>query len=234
MIELFDRHKGLFGEEAFACIRRSRVLVAGAGGLGSTVLQLLVRGGFGTIYIYDYAVVDLPDLNRQLLYNLSHVGVPKVEAACSVLLGINPDASIIPRQEKISRESVLPEVDFVIDCLDTFEDRFSLDEVVFKRGVPLIHGGVSGFFGQVTTLIPGKTQGFQELFGNERPPEDRDIPRQVFPPAVTAVASILASEAFKLASGRTQELLAGTMLTLDFHSNSFEIIRLGNAKVTDP
>jgi len=225
-MDRYDRHKGLFGEEAFACIRKSRILVAGVGGLGSTVLQLLARGGIGIIYIYDYACVDLPDLNRQLLYDLSHVGRPKVEAACTVMKAIDPDVCIVPSREKISRETAMPVVDFAIDCLDTFADRFVLDEVFFKRGIPLIHGGVDGFFGQVTTLIPGKTQGFQELFGNEQPSEERNIPRQIFPPAVTAVASVLASEAFKLASGKTGDLLAGKMLTLDFLSNSFEIIHL--------
>lgn len=225
-MDRYDRHRGLFTEEEFRRIRRSRVLVAGAGGLGSTVLQLLVRGGFGTIIVCDDAIVDLPDLNRQLLYGMPHLGMPKVEAARAVLLNINPDVTVKTLRERITSSTLLPEVDVAIDCLDNFEGRFVLDELLFERGVPVIHGGVSDVFGQVTTFLPGVTQGFRELFGNISPPDDRTANRQIFPPAVLVVASLLASEAFKLASGRTNDLLAGRMLVVDIASNAFDIIAL--------
>lgn len=225
-MDRYDRHRGLFGEEAFRRIRRCRVLVAGAGGLGSTVLQLLARGGFGTIFVYDDAIVDLPDLNRQLLYGMSHLGMPKVEAARAVLSSINPDLTVVACQELITAATKIPEVDIAIDCLDNFAGRFALDELFFARGVPLIHGGVSEGFGQVTTFLPGKTQGLRELFGNGGPPDEPELKRQIYPPVVTAVASLLASEAFKLATGRFGELLAGKMLILDVLANSFDLLDL--------
>ncbi|HOY65442.1 MAG TPA: HesA/MoeB/ThiF family protein [Candidatus Ozemobacteraceae bacterium] len=229
-MDRYDRHRPLFGEAAFARLRRSRILVAGAGGLGSTVLQLLARGGFGEIYIYDDAVVDPPDLNRQLLYGTRHLGRGKAEAAREVLGEINPDVFIHGVPERITASTVLPEVDLVVDALDTFEARFVLDDLCHERKIPWIHGGVSDFFGQVTTFVPGVTQRFRELFGSVAQTDVPGTSRTIYPPVVTAVASVIASEAFKLASGADGELLIGKLLTIDLRLNSIDWIELAPAR----
>ena len=80
---------------------------------------------------------------------------------------VNPEITIIPHQENIIIESELPEVDIVMDCLDNFQSRLVLEKIFWKKDTPIIHGGISQYFGQVTTLIPGKTANFSELFGED-------------------------------------------------------------------
>ncbi|HEY9069775.1 MAG TPA: HesA/MoeB/ThiF family protein [Candidatus Ozemobacteraceae bacterium] len=225
-MDRYDRHRPLFGEEAFERLRRCRILVAGAGGLGSTVLQLLARGGFHDIYIYDDANIDLPDLNRQLLYDTRHLGRSKLEVACEVLRDINPDATLHGVPERITASTILPDVDIVVDALDTFEARSVLDDLCHGRRIPWIHGGVSDFFGQVTTFVPGVTQRFRELFGSMPSLEAAGGVHTIYPPVVTAVASVMASEAFMLAGGNTGNLLTGRLLTIDLRVNAFECIEL--------
>ena len=219
-MERYQRHASLLGPEDFKKIEAARILVAGAGGLGSTVLHLLARTGFGEIHFYDDALLDAPDLNRQLLYDTHDLGQNKADIALKKLTRINPDIHLVSHREKLTRTTQPPPVELVIDCLDTFESRFILEPLFFDRGIPIIHGGASQYFGQVTTLLPGKTPPLSELFGHEIAETDATRTKEIFPPVVVQVASIQVSEAVKLICGQWDHLLLNQLLVIDLFSNT--------------
>jgi molybdopterin/thiamine biosynthesis adenylyltransferase len=232
-MQQYARHATLFSDAQFACIQKTRVLVAGAGGLGSTVLQLLTRYGFGEIHFYDDGVLDPPDLNRQILYTSQDLGSPKASTAKTLLEAINPQVKIVAHQERLSKDSNLPDVDFVMDCLDNFAGRLLLDERFFQRQIPVIHGGASTFFGQVTTLVPGKTLGLAGIYGERNMQDSPGCPKDIYPPVVTAVASVQASEAVKLACGLYDKLLLNKIQVIDLLTNSFDMIKIQGPSIDE-
>ncbi len=225
-MQKYSRHLNLIGEANFKKIRKAKVLVAGAGGLGSHVLQLLTRFGFGSIHIFDPGILDTPDLNRQIIYNQNDLGTFKVESASSNLKKINSDINIVSHKQLIENKSSVPKVDVVVDCLDNFKGRLVLETLFLKNGIPIIHGGVSQFYGQVTTLIPGETLPLSEIFGKDFMETADTTSKDIFPPTVMNVASIQVSETIKLVSGMKEKLLIKKLLTIDLRSNHFDIIEL--------
>lgn len=218
---MFERHQELLGD----CLERitnSKILIAGVGGLGSTVSELAVRTGFKEIYLVDYKEVDDPDLNRQILYTKDDVDKHKLDAAEERLKRIS-DVNIIKIKEKINEDFEIPNVDIVVDCLDNFKTRYILEEKSFEKRLPFIHGGVKGYAGQVTVLYPHKTKRLKEIFGNI---EDDLKPPQVFPPVVTLVGSIQLSEAVKIICGDEDGSLMNRLLVIDLSTSTFDVIYL--------
>jgi molybdopterin/thiamine biosynthesis adenylyltransferase len=177
-----------------------RVVVAGAGGLGTHVLDMLARLAPLQIEIWDPSILDVPDLNRQMLYTEADLGVFKVEAARRRLKDINPSLTIECRAEAIDSASKLGDliggVDVCFDCLDSFAARAALEEAVIhstqrfnkKAAIPpLFHGGVSGYFGQAAMLLPPDF-GYARFFGPNFS-EIPDSPKAVMPFSVAMVAA---------------------------------------------
>ncbi|MCD4832182.1 MAG: HesA/MoeB/ThiF family protein [Bacteroidales bacterium] len=214
------------GEIKFAKIKKASVMVAGAGGLGSTVLNLLVRLGIGTIHFFEFAEIDLPDLNRQVLYNSENIGKPKCRIAFENLKKINPEVEIIAHCEKIIEKTEIPEVDLVFDCLDNFTSRYILDDLIYPKGIPMVHAGVSSYFGQLTVIIPGETECLRKVISVEAARFDEKINKKIFPPVVTTMASLQVSEGIKYLTGDFKNLLYGKILVIDLLSNSFDVINI--------
>ena len=150
----------LFGEEGQEKIRKARVFVAGTGGLGSPISTYLAVAGVGKIIIADFDIVDPSNLNRQFLHHERDIGRDKVESAKEKLLSMNPEIKVDTIKEKITDEnisSIIPPCDLIIDALDNFDTRHVLNKLAVERKISFIHGAVSGYRGQVTTVIPGKT-----------------------------------------------------------------------------
>ncbi len=226
-MELYSRHSSLLGDLQFDKIQKSSVLVAGAGGLGSTVLNLLARIGVGKIHFYEYAELDLPDINRQILYTSDDVGNMKCPTAIDALKKINPRVEIIGHCEKITKSTIIPSgIDLVFDCLDNFTSRYILDDLLYCNKIPMIHAGVSQYFGQLTTIIPNVTKNFHETITVDAVKFDAKITKQIFPPIVTCVASIQTNEGIKYLTGNKDNLLTSKILLVDLWSNSFDIIQL--------
>lgn len=223
---MYARHMNLLGEMKFNKISKASVMVAGAGGLGSTVLTLLVRLGIGTIHFFEFTEIDLPDLNRQLLYNSENIGAGKCGIALENLKKINPNIEIIAHCEKITENTEIPKVDLVFDCLDNFTSRYILDDLIFSKGIPMIHAGVSAYFGQLTVIIPGKTECLRKTIPLDAGKFDKKIDKEIFPPVVTTVASLQVSEGVRYLTGDFKNLLFGKILIIDLLSNSFDIIQL--------
>jgi len=217
---MFQRHSQLLGD----CLNKlfdARVLVAGVGGLGCTVSTLLVRLGVGHVYLLDSGVVDEPDLNRQILYDRSDLGKRKVEVAQKKLSQINPRCEIVPMHVRIDLDFCLPSVDVVVDCLDNFESKFTLDTLCEKKRIPLVHAGVEGYCGQLMSVLPGSIR-LRHVFSAA--PKESSI-RQVYPPLVTLMASLQVNEVVKLICDGTTNLVNELML-IDLATMRFERIKI--------
>jgi len=157
------------GEEGQQKLLNTSALVVGCGGLGSPVLYYLTAMGIGHIGICDGDTVSLLNLNRQILFTMDDIGKLKTDIAKERLIALNPSIKISVYEqymEEILAERVIPEYDIIIDCLDNFETRFILNDVCLKAKKPLIHAGIGEFYGQLLTIIPGKTPCLRCIFPN--------------------------------------------------------------------
>jgi molybdopterin synthase catalytic subunit len=192
-----------WGGEKQRQIEQSSLLVAGVGGLGATVSQLLVRAGIGRLYLVDDGVLDWPDLNRQTLYGEKDIGRAKLPLARERLNQINSATRISELAGRIDGAFRVPsEVNGVADCLDNYRSRFSLYRAL-AAGTYFVHGGLSGDNGQVLTLLAGKSQPFDEIFAGAVQPEG-SIP--VTPDSVVVIAGLMVNELFNVLWG-TPKLL---------------------------
>ena len=196
-------------------IAEATVLVAGVGGLGATLSQLLARAGVGKLYLVDDGIVDWPDLNRQLLYGEKDIGRGKLQVAGERLSAINSTTEIILIEGRIEADFVMPAgLSAVADCLDNYPSRFLLDKLT-PAGVCLVHGGLEGDHGQVMTLQSGRSQPMADIFAGACQPEG-SIP--VTPDNVVIVAGLMANELFAILFGRPKLLDRCLVVSLaDFH-----------------
>ncbi len=226
--EKYIRQIMLFGEDGQEKLRKAKVLVVGAGGLGSPVSTYLAVAGIGKIILADFDSVELSNLNRQFLHHEKDIRREKIKSAEEKLLSLNPEIEIETIREKITDEnagSVVPPCDLIIDALDNFDTRHVLNRLAVKRNIPLIHGAVSGYRGQVTTIIPGKTPCLFCIFPTS-------FKKEVFPVLGTTpgvIGSIQANEAIKYLTGQG-ELLENRLLLWDGLSCSFSELKVNKSE----
>ena len=138
----------------------SKVLVMGAGGLGSGVIMNLAAIGVGQIKIVDCDVVDETNLNRQIIHKYKNIGRAKVMSAKDWIQEFNPDIKVELDKTKLHELNyfnTIENYDIIVDCFDTNEAKYMLNEIAIRHNKILVHGGVRGFRGQVTTIIPNRT-----------------------------------------------------------------------------
>lgn len=163
-------HMPEIGEAGQVRLREARVVVVGAGGLGSPVSLYLAAAGVGRIILIDDDSVALSNLNRQILYSEANIGDPKARAAAGRLRGLNGEVDVVPVAEQITAENaerLIGGADLVVDGLDSMEARRVVNAACVKQGIAFVHGGVHGFIGEVTTMIPGQTACFECLWPGE-------------------------------------------------------------------
>lgn len=214
-----------FGEEGQKRLRQSTVLIAGAGGLGSPVAVYLACAGVGRIILVDCESVDLSNLNRQILHWEEDIGEKKVVSGERKLRKINSTVQLLPVHARITADNVfdlLKDVHLVIDCLDNMETRFIVNAACFQKKIPLVHGGVRGLMGEVTTIIPGETPCLECLFPR-RP--DKAEPFPVFGATAGLVACLQVMEAIKLLAGYGK-LLKGRILYINGSDMQFLSIQM--------
>ncbi|MCX7823391.1 MAG: ThiF family adenylyltransferase [Syntrophobacterales bacterium] len=199
-------------EQASIC--RSRVLVCGCGGLGGHVILLLARLGFGFLRIVDPDSFDPSNLNRQPFCMEDTLHRPKAIATKEILSHINPLIDVETFVGSLS-PSHFVDVHFVIDGLDSPQDRIMAEKEAIKRGVPFIHGAVRGWWGQVTTIMPHEGPKLGLLYG-EINEEIQKFEEQTgtLVPVVSLIASLQVHEAMRLAISKTP-LYAGKLLYWD-------------------
>ncbi len=162
------------GEKGQQKLLDSKVLLMGAGGLGSPAAYYLAAAGVGTLGVIDSDVVDRSNLQRQILHTDDRVGVPKVESARQTLVGLNPDIEVVPYNVRLTAENVVEifsQYDVVVDGGDNFPTRYLVNDACVHLGIPNIHGSVYRFDGQVTVFSPGDGPCYRCLYPEPPPPE---------------------------------------------------------------
>ncbi|MDW7668598.1 MAG: HesA/MoeB/ThiF family protein [Bacillota bacterium] len=183
-----------------------KVLIVGAGGLGSPVALALLKSGIQTIGLVDYDTVEISNLNRQILHSTSRIGQSKVESAKTFLKKVNPHINIITHNEKFTKENamdIISNYDIIVDGLDNFPTRYLLNDACFFMKKPMIEAGVLRFTGLNTTIIPEEGHCYRCMMPEM--PEQGSIPSceesGVLGPVPGVMGAIQAAEVVKLASG---------------------------------
>ena len=212
---------GAAGQEK---LKKARVLVAGAGGLGSPISIYLAAAGVGFLRIVDLDEVSLSNLNRQILYKTEDQGRKKAITAAAVLAKLNPQIRIEGIVETITPGNVLNLAEgccLIMDAMDNFSARYLLNEAALEMKIPYIYGGIHGLEGALTTIIPGKTACLKCIFPSAPPPSV--VP--VLGATAGVIGTLQAMEAVKYITG-AGDLLADRLLTFDGYSMQFREIKI--------
>ncbi|MFP8889057.1 HesA/MoeB/ThiF family protein [Natrialbaceae archaeon A-CW2] len=189
------------GEPEQRTLLSSRVLVAGAGGLGSAVIQSLAAAGVGTIGIVDDGEVKRSNLQRQVIHTVDDIGKTKVESAARYVEALNPEVTVETHLERLQLEgaaALVEPYDVVIDALDNFRARFVGNDVARLAGIPFVHGAVYGFEGQMMAFRPGGPC-YRCLLPELPDPGaiPSGEPMGIFPPVPLTIGCLQAMEALK-------------------------------------
>lgn len=220
-LERYARHfvlpgVGVAGQKR---LLESKVLVIGAGALGSAALMYLAAAGIGTIGIVDYDVVSLSNLQRQIIHRTGTIDEYKTVSAKKTIHEINPDVNVDLYCEGITTEnivSIISKYDFIIDATDNFETKFLINDACVLAKKPYSHAGIVRFTGQTFTYVPGKGPCLRCILGKvpERDSSMTCAQAGVMGSAVGVLSSIQATEAIKYILG-IGELLVGRILCFD-------------------
>ncbi len=187
---------------------KSQVVVVGSGGLGGPVLLLLARMGVGGLVAVDPDCFDETNLNRQALSSVPDIGRPKSEVAARILQDVNPGVNVRIHRKRLdgtNARKILSGSHVAVDALDNVSDRFNLQRAARSLGIPLVHGAVAGFEGQLMTIFPDD-KGFSLLYGSAETETNREKSPEALlgVPAVTPsfVATLEAMEVIKILLGR--------------------------------
>ncbi|MFA6362963.1 ThiF family adenylyltransferase [Methanoregula sp.] len=224
--ERYKRQMMLFGDEGQERLKKANIFIAGAGGLGSPVSIYLAVAGVGTLTVVDKDVVELTNLNRQILHYDRDIGKKKVASAEEKLRAINPDITvkvIDTTIDELNCARLVGRADGIVDAMDNYPTRYLLNDIALQKNIPLFHGAIRGFYGQATTIIPGKTACLRCIFPSAPP-------KEVFPVVgVTPgfIGMIQVNEVLKYLLG-TGELLANRLLIWDgmtAHAEEISVVR---------
>ena len=218
------------GERGQQRLLDARVLLLGAGGLGSPAALYLAAAGVGTIGIVDMDVVDDSNLQRQIIHTLDRVGQRKVDSARAAIEGLNPDVKVITHDLRLGAENVLEVLsgyDVVVDGTDNFPTRYLVNDAALKRGIPVVHGSIFRFEGQVTVFAPFTGPCYRCFVPEPPPPELAPSCAEAGVVGVLPgiVGSIQAMEAIKLILGIGEPLI-GRLLTFDALEENFRSFNL--------
>ena len=221
------------GFDAQRNLKGATVCIVGVGGLGSPVAIQLASMGVGTLRLLDNDIVEVSNLQRQHLYGIDQVGLPKVEAAAKRLKGLNPFIDIEPLPMMVTpfnAEEIIKGSDVVIGSLDMMAPRYSLNRACQKLDIPLIHGAALAYNGTVTTILPGETACLECFQGGV---DDAEMPTcatvGVHPAILGIVGSLIVSETVRIIIGQEPNL-ADKLMFLDLEDYSFETINLRKAE----
>jgi len=212
-------------------LAKSRVAVIGSGGLGGHLVLSLARLGIGHIAIIDRDVFDETNLNRQALSSSESIGLSKSESAASTIESINPGviaSFFIVTIDASNADEILNGMNVVVDALDNISDRFVVERAAKKLQIPMVHGAVAGFEGQVMTIFPDDL-GLQSLYGdNQVGNNERKSPEAILGvPAIAPsfIATLQAMEVLKIILSRGK-LYRNSVLSVDLETGQFNEIKL--------
>lgn len=231
-LERYSRHIILkeVGEKGQKKLLNAKILIIGAGGLGSPAAMYLAAAGVGTIGIADADEVDLSNLQRQIIHATDDIGRAKVQSAKETMNKINPDVTVNTYHIFITSENIMDlikDYDFIIDSTDNFSAKFLINDACVMAKKPFSHAGIIGFKGQLMTYVPGEGPCYSCVFKN--PPPKGAVPTckqtGIIGAMCGVIGSLQAMEAIKYILG-AGELLTGYLLTYDALKMEFRKVKL--------
>ena len=220
------------GEAGQRKLLAAKILIIGAGGLGSPAAMYLAASGVGEIGVVDDDVVDLSNLQRQIAHRSADVGRKKADSMARTLAALNPAVRVNVYRERISEdnaEDILCDrsYDFVLDCTDNFPAKFLINDACVRLHKPFSHAEITGFSGQIMTVVPQEGPCYRCIF--EDVPKDGTVPTSreigVLGAAVGVMGSLQAVEAVKYILG-IGDLLVGRLLIYDALTMKFRMVEL--------
>lgn len=218
-IERYSRHLALeeVGPLGQRRLKNARVLVIGAGGLGSPALQYLAAAGVGTVGVVDDDHVSISNLQRQVVHGTTDIGRPKTESAAEAVARLNPLVTVRPHQMRLTAENALDlvsEYDLVLDGADNFATRYLVSDACTLAGVPCVWGSILRFAGRVSVFWPGRGPTYLDL--HPEPPPPGEVPScaegGVLGMLPATIGAILVTEAVKLITGTGHPLVGRVLL----------------------
>lgn len=227
--ERYQRNLGVISPSEQAKILQSKVVIIGAGGLGGTVLELLARMGIGKLIIADKDIIVDSNLNRQILFTETNLGQRKTEVAIKRVEEINSFIEIVGHSVFINSDNVgkiIEGAEVVVDALDNLPSRFVLQKACRDLKIPLVHGAIAGFNGQLTTIFP-EDKGLELIYGSNKDLPEHGSEVELGAPTVTPaiIASLEAQEVIKILLKRGK-LFRNRLLYLDIEEGTMEILNL--------
>jgi molybdopterin/thiamine biosynthesis adenylyltransferase len=226
----YIRNIGTLGLDGQAQLLRSTAAIVGLGGLGGYVAEGLARMGVGRLVLIDGDTFEEHNLNRQVLSSEGLLGTMKTAAARARIEELNGAVEVVTHPVMLAIENagrLLAGADVVVDALDRLPTRLVLQRAAGRAGIPMIHGSIAGFLGQVMTILPGDP-GLATLYGEDELPE-RGLEADLGTPAATAmaVAAWEAQEVVKLLAGKG-DLLRGRLMVMDMGAGIVDVLRLSD------
>ncbi len=227
--ERYQRNLGVISPSEQVKLLQSKVVIIGAGGLGGTVLELLSRMGIGELIIADKDIIEDSNLNRQILSNEINLGQNKAEVAIRRVKEINSSVEITGYSVFIDSKNVkkfIKDAEVVVDALDNLPSRFVLQRSCQDLKIPLVHGAIAGFNGQLTTIFP-QDKGLELIYGSDRDLPEHGSEATLGAPTMTPalIASLEAQEVIKILLKRGK-LFRNRLLYLDIENGTIEILNL--------
>jgi molybdopterin/thiamine biosynthesis adenylyltransferase len=219
------------GEEGQLKLLDARILLIGAGGLGSPAALYLAAAGVGHIGIIDADIVDESNLQRQIAHSLNTLGTPKVDSARRAIEALNPDVEVTTYRERLTSENIDRILDdgwqIIVDGADNFPTRYLVNDASVWRGIPVVHGSIYRFEGQVTVFKPGDGPCYRCLYAAPPPPELAPSCSEggVLGVLPGIVGTLQTNEALKLALGAGEPLI-GRLLLIDALASDFQEVRI--------
>jgi molybdopterin/thiamine biosynthesis adenylyltransferase len=225
----YDKN-GIFSTEDMNRIQGAKICVIGCGGLGGYIVEMLARAGVGEITAVDGDVFEDSNMNRQILSTVDNIGRIKVHQAKERLKLINPNVIFHPIHaflDEDNAESLIARADVVVDALDQIPVRFILQDACEKSGIPMVYGAIAGWYGQISTIMPGDRT-LDHLYPDYKKKGmvrgvETGIGNPSFTPALAA--SIQVSECLKIITGQG-ELLRSKMLYVDLFDNEMMVVQI--------
>lgn len=236
--ERYSRHLilkdvGVAGQKK---LLESKVLVIGAGGLGSPAIMYLAASGVGTIGIVDGDDLELSNMQRQIIHRDEAIGTSKAESAAMRVREINPDVKVNIYPQRVNSENIgklIQAYDFIIDGVDNFDTKFLINDACVLAEKPFCHAGIREFYGQVLTYVPGEGPCYRCIF--EEVPEEGDVDSCSTAGVIGSIPGIIGSiqalEAQKYLTG-AGELLTGRILTFDGLTMRFRTVEVKEGSPT--
>ena len=225
-MDRYFKNMDMISKEENDSLRNFKVCVVGCGGLGGYIIEMLGRLGIGHITGIDGDVFDVSNLNRQLLVDTENLGQSKALTAKERMNKVNPDVDFKAITEILTKDNgleILKGHDVVIDAVDNIETRFIIKDLAKGAGIPMVHGAIAGWYGQVSTIFPGEDT-LEKIYPRQpKKGVETKLGNPSFTPAL--VASMEVSETLKILIGRG-ELLRNKLLHIDIYDHTYTILDL--------